>query len=213
MTSKSVSVKQLSRYPVYLKLFKQLKEQGVEDTSAPQIAKVLGFTEEQVRKDLQLVSTIDGKPGCGRKVINLIDDIENFLGYRDSTLAVVVGVGHLGGALMAFRGFHEFGLDILAGFDPNPKLIGSTINGKPIFGIDKLENLIPRLNVHIAILVTPQDCAQEMADELVRCGIKAIWNFVPMHINVPDGIIVENENLASSLAVLSHKLKKKLGGK
>lgn len=204
---KSISSKQLSRLPIYLKLLYSLKDKGIEKTSAPQIAKALQQNEEQVRKDLQVVSSHIGKPKSGRVVVDLIDDIETFLGYHDATSTIIVGVGHLGGAFMNYSGFSEFGLNILAGFDVDENLVGGKINNKEIFHVDSLEEYIVNHQVHLAILVTPTDVAQNIANRLVKSGIKAIWNFVPIQLRVPEDVIVENVNLASSLAVLSHKLK------
>lgn len=208
--AKSISVKQLARLPIYLKYLKTLKDEGVLTTSAPMIAVANGLNEEQVRKDLQVVTSSEGVPKKGRLVQDLINDLETFLGYRDSTSTIIVGVGHLGEAFMNFKGFEEFGLNILAGFDVDEKKIGTKINGKEVFSIERIENLVPRLNVHIAILCTPTEVAQDMAECLVKAGVKAIWNFAPTHINVNENVIVENVNLASSLAVISHKLNAKL---
>ena len=204
---KSVTMKQLGRYPIYLRYLKGAKENGNTNTSAPIIAKALGTSEEQVRKDLQVVASQSGKPKSGRKINDLIDDIETFLGYNDTTDAVLIGVGHLGKAFLNYGGFEDYGLNILVGFDVNPELIDKEINGKKIMSIDKIENLIPRLNTHIAILTVPAGVAQSVVDRLVKVGIKAIWNFVPTLLNVSDDIVVENVNLASSLAILSHKLR------
>ena len=206
---KPVTMKQLGRYPVYLRFLLSQKELGYKTPSAPLIAKGLGFNEEKVRKDLQVVASDAGKPKSGRKIDDLINDIESFLGYNDVNDAVIVGVGHLGQAFLNYSGFKDFGLDILVGFDIDPNVVDSEINGKRIYSIYKMENLIPRLNVHIAILTVPSDVAQEIVDKLVNVGIRAIWNFVPIHLDVPDNVVVENVNLAGSLAVLSHKLKDK----
>jgi AT-rich DNA-binding protein len=206
---KTVTINQLNRYPVYLRYLKSIRDNGETQTSAPLIAKNLDLNEEQVRKDLQVVASSDGKPKSGRVVLDLINDIETFLGYNDVNDAVIIGVGHLGGALLNYKGFSDLGLNILAGFDNNPNVVGTIINNKKIYSLDKMENLIPRLNVQIAILTVPLDEAQKMADELIKIGIKAIWNFAPIHLEVPAEIVVENVNLASSLAVLSHKLKEK----
>ena len=111
---------------------------------------------------------------------------------------------------MKYEGFKEFGLNILAGFDINPQKIDTKINGKPIFAMSKLKNLVGRLNVKIAIITTPSSAAQYVADLLVDAGIQAIWNFAPINLNVNEDIVIENVNLASSLAVISHKLKNKL---
>jgi len=207
---KSFSKNQLQRYPIYLKYFKQLAEQGVEDVSSPKIAKELGYSEEQIRKDLQAVSDEAGRPKKGRDLQQLIDTLESFLGYRDSTTAVVIGTGHLGGALLNYPNFQEMGLSILAGFDVDPNKIGTTIGGKEIFALDKLPNLLPRLNAHIVIVTVPAQVAQNVVDIAVESGALAVWNFAPTHINVPDNVVIENVNLASSLAVLSHRLNSEL---
>jgi len=207
---KSFSKNQLQRYPIYLKYFKQLSDEGVEDISSPKIAKELGYSEEQIRKDLQAVSDEAGRPKKGRNLHQLIDTLESFLGYRDSTSAVVVGTGHLGGALLNYPNFEEMGLTILAGFDVDPGKIGTKIGGKEIFALDKLPNLLPRLNGHIVIVTVPAQAAQGVVDLAIKSGALAIWNFAPTHINVPEGIVIETVNLASSLAVLSHRLNSEL---
>jgi redox-sensing transcriptional repressor len=207
---KSFSKNQLQRYPIYLKYFKQLAEEGIEDISSPKIAKELGYSEEQIRKDLQAVSDEAGRPKKGRNIHQLIDTLESFLGYRDSTSAVVIGTGHLGGALLNYPNFEEMGLTILAGFDVDQSKVGTKIGGKEIFALDKLPNLLPRLNAHIAIVTVPAQAAQSVVDLAVKSGALAIWNFAPTHINVPEGIVIETVNLASSLAVLSHRLNSEL---
>ena len=201
-----VSTKQLERFPIYLNHLLALKKEGKINTSAPQIAAVLGFSEEQVRKDLQVVTKSSGKPKAGRVIDELIHDINEFLGYGDTTGAVVVGCGHLGEAFMKYEGFLEYGLEILAGFDVASKKIGKIINGKKIYSMNNLEKIITQLNVKIAIITVPSEEAQGVVDRLVDCGIKGIWNFANVHISVPDDVVIETVNLASSLAVLSHKL-------
>ena len=201
-----VSTKQLERFPIYLNHLLALKKEGKINTSAPQIAAVLGFSEEQVRKDLQVVTKSSGKPKAGRVIDELIHDINEFLGYGDTTGAVVVGCGHLGEAFMKYEGFLEYGLEILAGFDVASKKIGKIINGKKIYSMNNLEKIIMQLNVQIAIITVPSEEAQGVVDRLVNCGIKGIWNFANVHMSTPDDVVIETVNLASSLAVLSHKL-------
>lgn len=210
-TYQTVTVKQLERFPVYLKYLYSMRDSGIINITSPIIARALNLTEEQVRKDLQVVSLTSGKPNQGRLIKDLIEDIENFLGYNDVSNAVVVGAGNLGEAFMKYKGFEEYGLKILAAFDVDSKKIGLEVGGKKIFPLSKLEDLIKRLNVHIAILTVPQEVANEVCERLVAAGIKAIWNFVPTHLYVSKDIIVENVNLASSLAVLSHRLLEKKG--
>lgn len=207
---KSFSKNQLQRYPIYLKYFKELESQGIETISSPKIAKELGYSEEQIRKDLQAVCDEAGRPKKGREVNKLVETLESFLGYRDSTTAVIVGVGHLGGALLNYPNFPEMGFKIVAGFDNDPAKIGTFVGGKEVFALDKLPNLLPRLNSHIVVITVPSAVAQSVVDLSIKSGALAIWNFAPTHINVPGGIIIENVNLASSLAVLSHRLNEEL---
>ncbi len=203
----NISKRQLERYPIYLKYLLSLKGSSIENISSPSIAKALGLSEEKVRKDLQVVSKQSGKPNQGRNIDELIKDIQTFLGYDKIDDAIIIGVGHLGKAFMNYDGFSSFGLNIVAGFDVNENIIGTKINNKPIYNLYSLQSIIANLKAKIAILVVPSEVAQQVVNQLVNCGIKAIWNFVPTHIDVPEDVVVENVNLASSLAVLSHKLK------
>ena len=200
------SKNQLERYPIYLKYFKELEKNGIEEISSPKIADKLGYSQEQVRKDLQAISGEPGKPKRGRSVAQLISDIETFLGYRDATTAVVIGTGHLGSALLNYPSFGSMGLEIVAGFDNDPEKIGSLVGGKMIFDFERLGDLLPRLNAHIVIVCVPANAAQTVVDAAVKFGARGIWNFAPTHVQVPEGVVLENVNLASSLAVLSHRL-------
>lgn len=203
-----ISKRQLERFPIYLRYLSILSDSGVKTISAPTIAKALRLSEEQVRKDLQAVARTDGKPKSGRDINELIRDIKSFLGYDASSKAVVIGVGHLGQAFLNYLGFEEYGLDIVAGFDVDKTLIGSMINHKHIYDMKEIDSILPLLNAKIAILTVPTGVANTVAKKLIKSGIKAIWNFVPTHLDVSENIVVENVNLASSLAVLSHKLNK-----
>ena len=200
------STNQLHRYPIYLKYLKELEADGQEYISSPVISKALGYSEEQVRKDLQAVSQWSGTPKKGRDVKHLIESLETFLGYRDASTAVVIGAGHLGGALLNYPLFKDIGLTVVAGFDSDSAKVGKPIGDKPVFSMEKLNNLAPRLNAHIAIIAVPASAAQSAASAAVQAGIRGIWNFAPVHLDVPSGVVVEDVNLASSLAVLSHRL-------
>ena len=207
MKIKNASKNQLRRFPVYLSYLRERQAEGMEFISSPQIALSLNLSEEQVRKDLNLVSSRSGKPKVGRDVKLLIFDIEEFLGYRDSRKAVLVGAGHLGRALMAHEGFVSYGLDIVCAFDNDIYKTDCIFNGKNIYSIGDLEKKCHELNVHIGIITVPQKYAQEVCDRLVAVGIRGIWNFTSAVLEVPDNVIVQNENMASSLAILSNKLK------
>ena len=207
MKVKNASKNQLRRFPIYLSYLRERQAEGLELISSPQIALSLNLSEEQVRKDLNLVSSRSGKPKVGRDIKLLIFDIEEFLGYRDSRKAVLVGAGHLGRALMAHDGFVSYGLDIVCAFDNDINKSDCIFNGKNIYSIGELEKVCRELNVHIGIITVPQKHAQAVCDRLVAVGIRGIWNFTSAVLEVPDNVIVQNENMASSLAVLSNKLK------
>ena len=202
-----VSTPQLERYPIYLKYLLTMREEGARTISAPIIAKELSFSEEQVRKDLQLVARNQGKPKSGRDIHELIQDIQEFLHYDQLTKAAVVGVGHLGKALMNYKGFRDFGLEIVCGFDVDASLVGKKENGKEIYNVYQIATKVEELGIEIAILALPAPDAQDIADRMVNAGVKGIWNFVPVHIKAKEGVIIENVNLASSFAVLQHKLR------
>lgn len=201
MEQKKISKSVLKRLPGYLAYLKNMPENSPDHISATALANALGMGEVQVRKDLAMVSD-GGRPKIGYLREGLIDDIEQFLGYDNTTDAVLIGAGKLGQALMAYTGFEEYGLNILAAFDKNPKM-EKTEDGKPIFSINRLAHFCRTNKVLMGIITVPAESAQEVADQLIAGGIKAIWNFAPTHLDVPENILVQNENMATSLAVLS----------
>jgi redox-sensing transcriptional repressor len=143
-----------------------------------------------------------GRPKIGYLRESLIEDIEQFLGYDNTTDAVLIGAGKLGQALMGYKGFDEYGLNILAAFDANPQR-EQTDEGKPIYPISCLGEFLREHKVLMGIITVPAEYAQSVADQLIAGGIKAIWNFAPAHLEVPGNILVQYENMATSLAVLS----------
>ena len=204
-----VSLKQIERFPIYLNILLSLRNSGVNKVNSRVLADALGYSEEQVRKDLQVVSPNSSKPGCPRDVNLLINDLKEYLGYKTAKRAILVGAGHLGSALLSFNGFDDYGLDIVAGFDVDPSLTGECINDKPIYSIFNLDNKIKELGVEIAIVTTPKEVTQEIVNKLINSGIKAIWNFAPIHLECPKDIVVENMDLVRSLAVFFHRINKK----
>lgn len=205
MAEVRVSKSVLKRLPGYLAYLKNLPEDGSTHISATSIANALGMGEVQVRKDLALVSD-GGRPKIGYPREALIDDIERFLGYDNTTDAVLIGAGKLGLALMAYSGFEEYGLNIQAAFDIAPSK-EFTDDGQPILPISKLEHYCRTNKILMGIITVPAEHAQEAADRLIAVGVKAIWNFAPTHLDVPEHILVQNENMATSLAVLSVHLR------
>jgi len=205
-----VSRQTLKRMPHYLSYLKSLPNGRPSNISATVIAADLGLNQVQVRKDLAAVS-MGGKPKVGYVVSSLIEDIENYLGCGDTNSAVIVGAGSLGMALMSYEGFSDYGLNIVAAFDTNPALAGREAHGKTIFPMPKLTDLCERLGVHIGIIAVPAQAAQGVCDKLVQSGIRAIWNFAPVHLLVPNHVIVQHENMAVSLSVLSKHLSERIG--
>jgi len=201
---KKISNAVLKRLPSYLAYLKGIDDPDTPYISATTLANALGMGEVQVRKDLAMVSE-GGRPKVGYLRENLIEDIEQFLGYDNTTDAVLIGAGKLGQALMDHKGFEEYGLNILAGFDVNPAK-EQTEDGHPIYSMDKLESYCRSNKVLMGIICVPAPYAQEVCDKLIKCGIKAIWTFATVHLEVPPHILVQYENMATSLAVLSMHL-------
>ena len=202
--NKKISNAVLKRLPSYLAYLKGIDDPDTPYISATTLANALGMGDVQVRKDLAMVSE-GGRPKVGYLRENLIEDIEQFLGYDNTTDAVLIGAGKLGQALMDHKGFEEYGLNILAGFDVNP-VKDHTEDGHPIYSMDKLENFCRTNKVLMGIICVPAPYAQEVCDKLIKCGIKAIWTFATVHLEVPPHILVQYENMATSLAVLSMHL-------
>ena len=206
-TYKSVPTATLARLPIYYRYLINLQQQGEKNISSAKISSDMKLSAVQVRKDLACISSIAGKPKTGFDVDELIMDIALFLGYDNTTDAIIVGVGQLGRTLLSYAGFENYGLNIVAGFDSDERIINSRINGKLIMPMEKLKNFVRRVNIHIGIITVPYQSAQEVCDQLIDAGIKAIWNFAPTHIYVPEGVVLKDEDMASSLAILSSQLK------
>ena len=204
MERKEVSKLVLKRLPGYLAYLKNMPEGGSAYISATALAMALGLGDVQVRKDLALVSN-GGRPKVGYLREQLIEDISQFLGYDNTTDAILVGAGKLGQALLGYNGFEAYGLNILAAFDERPNAT-ETVDGKPIYSIDKLESFCRSNKILMGIITVPAEFAQKVCEQMIQCGIKAIWNFAPVHLDVPENILVQNENMATSLAVLSMHL-------
>ena len=210
MASSCISRLTLQRLPTYLSYLKNLPEGSPPNISAAAIAAGLGLGEVQVRKDLASVSNA-GRPKFGYSVPELVKDLEHFLGYGIYHRAVLVGVGNLGLALLSYSGFADYGLHIVAAFDVNRALIGSTVDKRPILPTEALSGYCRESGIQIGVLTVPAAAAQDCCDALVNGGVRAIWNFAPVHLQVPPGVLVQRENMASSLALLSYHLKTQNG--
>ena len=204
MERKEISKSVLKRLPGYLSYLQSLPEDSSPYISATALANALGMGDVQVRKDLAMVSD-GGRPKIGYLRESLIEDISQFLGYDNTTDAVLIGAGKLGQALCGYSGFSAYGLNILAAFDAKPSA-EATREGTKIYPMDHLQHFCKANKVLMGIITVPVPYAQEVCDQLIECGVKAIWNFAPTHLDVPDHILVQNENMATSLAVLSMHL-------
>lgn len=206
-----ISKAALARMPGYLIYLKNRRAEGVNFISSTVMAEDLKQNPVQVRKDLAVVSHCPGKPKLGFEIGGLISDIEDFLGYNNTSEAVIVGVGQLGKTLLSYGGFESYGLSIVAGFDARPDVAGKEWCGKKIFSVDRFSELVRRMNILIGIITVPKEQAQIVCDMMIDAGIRAIWNFAPAHLVIPEGIAVKNEDLAASLALLSKQLRDQLG--
>lgn len=211
MAQKEISKAVLKRLPGYLAYLKAIPDGGSPYISATALANALGMGEVLVRKDLALVSD-GGRPKIGYLRESLIEDISQFLGYDNTTDAILIGAGKLGQALLGYSGFEAYGLNILAAFDVAASTLSSAEN-KPILPMERLESFCKSNKVLMGIITVPAEHAQNVCNLLIQCGIKAIWCFAPVHLDVPEGILVQNENMATSLAVLSMHLQAQIKDK
>lgn len=195
----------LRRLPWYLAYIKLLKKKGQTHVSSTQIAKKINVSSTQIAKDLSYVN-VSGKTRVGYEIAVLIEVLEKFLGFTSQHRAVVLGVGNLGGALLSDSGLEQYGLKIFAGFDVNEHIIGTKIKDIPIYDIAEFAKQKKKLNADIGILTVPPENAQEIADFLILNGIRAIWNFTPFRIRVPEHIVLQNTSLYAHLAVMFNRL-------
>ena len=195
----------LRRLPWYLSNIKLMKDKGEQYVSSTQISKDINIDASQIAKDLSYVN-ISGRTRVGYNIDALIEVLESFLGFTNMHKAFLFGVGSLGAALLRDSGLHHFGLEIVAAFDVNPELVGKDLNGIPIFHSDDFEAKMKEYDVNIGVLTVPINIAQEITDKMVDGGIKAVWNFTPFRIRVPENIVVQNTSLYAHLAVMFNRL-------
>jgi redox-sensing transcriptional repressor len=196
----------LRRLPWYLSNVKLLKQRGERYVSSTQISKEINIDSSQIAKDLSYVN-ISGRTRVGYEVDTLIEVLENFLGFTRLHRAFLFGVGSLGGALLQDSGLSHFGLEIVAAFDVNPNLVGTKLNGISIYHTDDFERMMKEYDVQIGVLTVPIEIAQNITDTMVAGGIKAVWNFTPFRIRVPENIVVQNTSLYAHLALMFNRLK------
>ncbi|MBR5828475.1 MAG: redox-sensing transcriptional repressor Rex [Bacteroidaceae bacterium] len=195
----------LRRLPWYLSVCRLLKQQGEQYVSSTRLSKETNIVASQIAKDLSCVNIV-GRTRVGYEIDNLLSVLEDFLGFTRVHKAFIFGAGRLGSALLNDKGLRQFGLEVVAAFDTNPRVVGNNVAGIPVFHINELEAKMKRYDVRIGILTVPIDRAQEVADKMVVWGIKAIWNFTPLRIRVPDDIVVQNTSLYAHLSLMFNRL-------
>jgi len=195
----------LRRLPWYLAFLKLEADRGESFVSSTQISRAINVSASQIAKDLSLVN-VSGKTRVGYDVLELVAVLEAFLGFKNAHKAFLFGVGSLGGALLHDRGLTQYGMEIVAGFDVNPAIIGTEINGLPVYHVNDFAIKQAEMGVSIGILTVPVDQAQNAADKMVEGGIRAIWNFTPFRIRLPKNIVVQNTSIYAHLAVMFNRL-------
>ena len=192
----NIPEKVINRLTMYNFILEDMREDE-KYVSSTKFANLLKIDNSQVRKDLKYLDN-QGKCRVGYEVKELKRKIEECLGFKQTKDIFVVGAGNLGSALAKYESFKDYGLNVLALFDKDPKKVGTTINGKEVFDISKVGNLASRLNVEAAILTVPREYAQGVANYLAGAGIKYIWNFTTCVLDLPNDVKVWNENLISN---------------
>lgn len=195
----------LRRLPWYLAYIKLLKGKGEGFVSSTQIAKEISVDASQVAKDLSFVN-ISGKTRVGYEIDTLINVLEKFLGFTAQHKAFLFGVGSLGGSLLQDSGLRQYGLEIIAGFDIREDMVGKRINGIPVYHLRDFPKKQKESGVIIGVITVPVERAQEVTEQIIAGGIKALWNFTPFRIRVPKGIVVQNTSMYAHLAVMFNRL-------
>lgn len=198
----------LERLALYYQIATRAGEEGQDAISSAFLAQLIGIDATLVRKDMAAAG-ITGRPKVGYSIAEVIAHLDDVLGLTDRNDAILIGCGDLGSAIARYPGFSRYGLKLAACFDIDPAKVGRSIGGHVVLPMEKCRSFIEIFRIQIAIVTAPASVAQEIADWLVGKGIKAIWNFAPIHLRVPDDVAVRNENLALGLAQLIHMFKYK----
>lgn len=204
-----VSMAVIRRLPKYYRYLGDLLEKDITRISSKELSRLTGFTASQIRQDLNNFGGF-GQQGYGYNVEELRDELARILGINRTYNTIIVGAGNLGQAIANYKGFQDEGFKILALFDKNPKLIGLKIRDIEIKDVDILEEFIKEHKIDIGVICTPKEHSQDIANRLVKAGIKGIWNFAPYDIKVPEDVVVENVHLNESLFTLSYLLKENI---
>lgn len=206
--SKQISMAVIRRLPKYYRYLRDLLDRDIYRISSKELSEIIGFTASQIRQDLNNFGGF-GQQGYGYNVEELYNEIGKILGIDKGYNTVIVGAGNLGQAIANYSGFQKSGFEIKALFEANPRLIGLKIRDLEIFDIDDVEEYIKKNNIQIAVICTPKERAQDIADRLSKTQISGIWNFAPVDLSLPENVLVENVHLTESLYTLSYLLNEK----
>ena len=202
---KVISQATIDRLPLYFRTLRLFEEEDIKIISSDELGRRLDITPEQIRKDLATFGQF-GRKGIGYDVRELKNRIENILGLQNNWRLAIVGVGHLGGALASYVNFSSLGFSVVALFDKNKKIVGTEINGIKISSVGKIKEIVAKKAVDIGIITVPAAEAQNVAEKLVAAGVKGIWNFAPIKLNIPSEIPLVNEDLSVGLSALSYHM-------
>ena len=203
--SSRVSEAVIRRLPKYYRYLKEMEKNGVQRISSKELSNRMGLTASQIRQDFNCFGGF-GQQGYGYHVSDLCGEIRKILGLDKNYNVIIVGAGNLGQALANYVGFEKEGFNIKAMFDVNPRLVGLSIRGIQIYDIDAMNDYIIENNIQVGVICAPKSQAQEITDQMVKCGIKSIWNFAPIDVETPEEVAVENVHLSDSLYTLSYKM-------
>lgn len=205
-TVRNISNAAFRRLPRYHQILSAFEGLGRKHISSKELSDVLEINETLVRKDMADLE-VRGRQNQGYAIEPLRKRIEEYLGLREVTEAILVGAGHLGKALAQYPGFEHYGLKIVSVLDNDPEKIGSTVGSHIVSPISLLPDIIARHTLKLLVLTVPKANAQEVTDLAVRAGIRAVWNFTPQELSVPEGIRVRNEQIVAGFMALSYYLK------
>ena len=205
MAEKEISQAVIARLPRYFRYLGDLKEKGVERISSQELSSIMKVTASQIRQDFNNFGGF-GQQGYGYNVSYLYEEISKILGIDKQHSLVIIGAGHLGKAIAGYTNFTRRGFVFKGAFDCNPDLYGTRIRDVEVRPIEEMESFVKDNKIEIAVLTIPKDKAVPMAHKLADCGIKAIWNFAHVDLEVPDKIQVENVHLSDSLMKLSYNI-------
>jgi len=204
----NISMAVVRRLPKYHRYLGDLLHHDIRRVSSQELSRITGFTASQIRQDLNCFGGF-GQQGYGYNVEELYNELGNILGLSRTYRTIIIGAGNVGRAIANYTYFEESGFILYGMFDNNPKKIGDDVKGHKVLPIDEVEDFIKENEIEIAILCTPKEGTQKIADTLVNCGIKGIWNFAPVDLKLNSDVIIENVHLSESLFTISYLLKER----